>query len=103
MGPARAICKYSSIDANYHYITFDVGNYSTQGDGRTFRHLSLYAKLMSGRLNIPVDIYIPKDFKLPCVIVADDAYPLLKNVLKLYGHKGLNYTEINYNTRVQEQ
>lgn len=89
------------VDANYRFITIDVGNYGKQSDGGTFRYSSLYKCLSTGRLQLPPEQIVPeKDMKLPFVIIADDAYPLLPYLIKPFNGNNISEKQHNYNKRL---
>lgn len=88
-------------DGNYKFITIDVGGYGKQSDGGTFRSSSLYHLLQSDALNIPPDIALPStDIVMPYVFIGDEAYPLLKNLLKPYSRRNLDADTEYFNMRL---
>ncbi|KAJ8885984.1 hypothetical protein PR048_012190 [Dryococelus australis] len=69
------------IDANYRFITVDLGAYGKNSD----RSSSLGKSLVSGQLNIPSDKALPNtDFVLPRVIVGEEAFPLQRHFMRPY-------------------
>lgn len=87
-------------DSNYRFITIDVGGYGKQSDGGTFRTSEVYKMLSDGTLELPEEKCLPlTNKKVPFVFLADDAYPLLQNVMKPYNRESLLPDEEMYNKR----
>ncbi|KAK4879485.1 hypothetical protein RN001_007631 [Aquatica leii] len=86
-----SIVLQALVDANYRFVNIDVGGYAKQSDGGTFKSSPLYKKMVHGSLNIPKNRKLHNsNLKLPYIIIADEAYPLMKNLLKLYSKQDLN-------------
>lgn len=89
------------VDANYRFINIDVGGYGKQSDGGTFRSSALFLYLSEGRLNIPNDCTLPNsDITVPYVMIGDEAYPLLRNLLKPYRRQNLDADKEYFNARL---
>lgn len=89
------------VDANYKFINIDVGAYGKQSDGGTFRSSALFLYLSEGRLHIPEDSTLPNsEITVPFVIIGDEAYPLLTNLLKPYNRQQLNADKECFNARL---
>nr|CAI5842281.1 unnamed protein product [Callosobruchus analis] len=69
-----SIVLLALVDADYRFITVDVEGYGRNSDGGIFRSSQLGKKLLSNQLNLPE----------PKVIVGDEAFPLLRNVMRPY-------------------
>nr|CAH7721904.1 unnamed protein product [Callosobruchus chinensis]CAH7741594.1 unnamed protein product [Callosobruchus chinensis] len=69
-----SIVLLALVDADYRFITVDVGGYGRNSDVGIFRSSQLGKKLLSNQLNLPE----------PKVIVGDEAFPLLRNVMRPY-------------------
>lgn len=96
-----SIVLQALVDANYKFINIDVGGYGKQSDGGTFKASDLYKKLINGTLNLPEDSPLPgSDLFMPFVIIADEAYPLMKNLLKPYSRQDLNADRECFNKRL---
>lgn len=88
-------------DANCRFVAIEVGGYGKQSDGGTFRNSSLFHLMESGRLNIPPDEVLPgTDIVAPYVFIGDDAYPLLRHLLKPYHGRGLTAEQEYFNMRL---
>lgn len=71
------------VDADYRFITVDVGAYGRNSDGGIFRSSTLGKKIIAKNLNIPEDKALPQtNTILPHVIVGDEAFPLMTNVMR---------------------
>jgi hypothetical protein len=80
-----SIVLLALVDADCRFITVDVGAYGRNSDGGTFRSSMLGKVLLAGKLNIPPNKTLPgTDVVLPRVIVWDEAFPLLPNVMRPY-------------------
>lgn len=89
------------VDANYRFINIDVGGYGKQSDGGTFRSSALLLYLSDGRLEIPSECALPNsDITVPHVIIGDEAYPLLPNLMKPYGRQQLDADKEYFNARL---
>lgn len=96
--------KYFSIvlqavsDANCKFIFVEVGSYGKQSDGGIFRNSTLYKAIDNGALSIPEDNCLPSSsIKAPFVFIGDEAYPLLRHVMKPYARKNLDQSKGKYN------
>jgi hypothetical protein len=89
------------VDANYKFLNIDVGGYGKQSDGGTCRSSALFLHLSDGRLNIPNESNLSfSDITVPHVILGDEAYPLLSNLLKPYGRQSLDADKEYFNARL---
>nr|CAH7769437.1 unnamed protein product [Callosobruchus chinensis] len=98
-----SIVLQALVDANYKFINIDVGGYGKQSDGGTFKASALYRKIINGTLNLPEDSLLPNsNLSMPHVIIADEAYPLMRNLLKPYTYPGsqLSTSEKIFNYRL---
>lgn len=92
-----SIVLQALVDANYKFINIDVGGYGKQSDGGTFRSSTLFLYLTDGRLNIPHDTALPNsEITVPYVFIGDEAYPLLRNLLKPYSRHQLTDVDKEY-------
>ncbi|CAH1986674.1 unnamed protein product [Acanthoscelides obtectus] len=99
--------KYFSVvlqavaDANYKFITIDIGGFGKQSDGGTFKASELYQRLSTGQMDIPEAEYLPgTNVKTPYVFLGDEAYPLLRYLLKPFGGRNLPSEQRNFNKRL---
>ncbi|XP_034838224.1 protein ALP1-like [Maniola jurtina] len=91
-------------DANYCFIWIDVGAYGKDSDSGVFKETSLFKKLSENSLNLPEPRSITNNesdaFKLPYVIVADEAFAMTKNLMRPYGGKMLSKEKNIFNYRL---
>lgn len=96
-----SIVLQAVADARYRFITIEVGGYGKQSDGGTFRASSLFQHLQSCTLNIPLQGVLPSTaVEVPYVFIGDEAYPLLKNLLKPYSRQQLDANKEYFNMRL---
>ncbi|XP_012546308.1 uncharacterized protein LOC105841711 [Bombyx mori] len=91
-------------DANYCFIWVDVGAYGKDSDSGVFKETSLFKKLLDNLLSIPEPRSITNNendaYKLPYVIVADEAFGITKNLMRPYGGKMLSKEKRIFNYRL---
>lgn len=88
------------MDADYNFLFVDVGVQGRISDGGVFRQRKLYKLIETKRLNTPETCPLPgRDYFVPSVILADDAFPLTEAIMKPYSgthFKGSPERIINY-------
>ena len=78
------------MDANCKFIYADVGCNGRMSDGGVFRNSTLSKAISTNILNIPEPRTLDDgEIEAPYVIVADDAFPLMENLMKPYHFRGL--------------
>lgn len=82
-------------DANYSFVTIDVGAYGMSSDSSIFKESLFYKKLMNNSVNIPNPklIFTSHFEPMPYVIVYDEAFGLSENIMRLYGGNNLIVTK----------
>lgn len=92
-----AICDYK-----YQFSLIDVGASGRQSDGGVFASSEFGRRMNRGDLNIPDDKKISEGRReLPFIIVGDEAFPLLPNLLKPYPRsRALDVDELVFNYRL---
>lgn len=90
-------------DANYCFVWVDIGAYGKNSDSGIFKNSSLYKKLTERSLDLPE----PKALLiqngqtvLPYVIVADEAFGMMENLMRPYGGRSLTYAKKIFNYRL---
>ena len=93
-----SIVLLALVDANYKFIYADVGCNGRISDGGVFRNSTLSKAISTNLLNIPGPRTLDDgETKAPYVIVADDAFPLMENLIKPYPFRGLSKKQRIYN------
>lgn len=89
------------VNANYEFLFVDVGANGRVSDGGVFSNTAFYEKLVKKDLCIPEPDNLPSTkVKMPYVFVADDAFPLMENLMKPFSKRNLTKEEMIYNYRV---
>lgn len=80
---SHSIVLLALVDSNYKFIFVDVGCNGRISDGGVFSRSALSSALEDNRLSIPDSSCLPgSDVSAPYVIVADNAFPLRRNIMK---------------------
>lgn len=85
-----SIVLMALVDSDYCFLYVDVGAKGRGSDGGIFQNSSLYSALETNSLAIPNNF----------VILADDAFPLKKYIMKPYSRRNLTHAERIYNYRL---
>ncbi|GFN91167.1 protein alp1-like [Plakobranchus ocellatus] len=80
-------------------IDVDVGDFGRHFDGGVLKHSSFGRALYSNSLPIPLDESICGSDPLPYVFLGDEAYPLLRNIMRPFPRRGLDNVRRIYNYR----
>lgn len=91
-----AIC-----DADYKFISIDVGAYGKCSDSSVFKNTKFYEKLTNNELNIPEKRSITETgVPLPFVIVGDEAFSLSEHLMRPYAGRNLTDKKRIFNYRL---
>ena len=91
------------VDANYKFITIDVGSYGKNHDAGVFTQSRFGKALLNGKLNLPPNETLTdaSDLgQLPHVFIGDEAFPLLPNMMRPYGGRGITEEQRIFNYRL---
>lgn len=91
------------VDANYCFISVDIGSYGSCSDSTAFKHSALGQKLEKGQLNLPLKSTLPGDdggTSMPFVLVGDEAFALSDHLLRPYPRRELTQTKKIFNYRL---
>lgn len=73
------------VDAKYRFVVVDCGAYGRNSDGGILSNSKFGQKLQNQTLRIPRNKCLPgTNIVLPHVFVADEAFPLSKNIMRPY-------------------
>ncbi|XP_066596893.1 uncharacterized protein [Prorops nasuta] len=79
------------VDAHCRFICVDIGAFSKNSDGGILAHSAMGKALENGNLNVPKDAPLPGiTTYAPYVIVADEAFPLKRYLLRPYPGRQLD-------------
>lgn len=89
-------------DAFYKFICIDVGGYGHQHDANTLKSSIFYKLLTQHELHIPPmePLTNGNATALPYVFLADEAYPLMENIMRPYPKRSLNEETQYFNDRL---
>ena len=87
------------VDANYKFTIIDTGSYGKNSDGSIFSNSVMGKRLMNNSLGVPADKSLINT-TLPHVIVADEAFPLKRNLLRSFPRENLNLSKKIFNYRL---
>ena len=113
----NSIVLMAVVDADYKFIFIDVGCQGKLPDGAVFRNCEFRKLLDSKSLNLPPPRPLPdlnmgnahddsflegcrNETPLPCVFVADDAFPLDENMMKPFSQTNLTDGKRIFNYRL---
>ena len=91
------------VDAEYCFRVIDVGGYGRTSDGGILANSAFGAALQSGILQLPADLPLPgADHRgpQPHVFVADEAFPLRKNLMRPFPGRNLARERRVFNYRL---
>ncbi|GFT47805.1 protein ALP1-like [Trichonephila clavipes] len=96
-----SIVLLALVDANLKFLYVDVGTNGRVSDGGVWGKSKLRQAITNGDINIPEAAALPGSAsKLPFVIVADDAFPLMPNIMKPYPGSNLSKECLVFNYRL---
>uniref|UniRef100_A0A034WPJ8 DDE Tnp4 domain-containing protein n=1 Tax=Bactrocera dorsalis TaxID=27457 RepID=A0A034WPJ8_BACDO len=82
-------------------IVVNIGAKGSGSDGGVFNECKFNEKLQNNQLNIPPNRpLLNREKEIPFVIVADDAFPLQKHIMKPYSKRNLTMPEKIFNYRL---
>ncbi|KAM4027492.1 uncharacterized protein ACNLHF_023212 [Anomaloglossus baeobatrachus] len=93
-----SIILMAVVNANYKFISVDVGINRRVSDGGVFKHTTFGQRLLKSKLNLPQS---QSNFdQLNFVFLVDEAFPLQKNLLRPYPQSALNPARRIFNYRL---
>ena len=100
--------KYFSIvlmavcDASYNFVLVDIGAYGSQSDGGIFRNSVFGQRLENDLLELPTPqpLFGTAHPDFPFVFVADEAFPLLCNLMRPFLGENADHLKKIYNYRL---
>nr|XP_054590582.1 uncharacterized protein LOC129154665 [Nothobranchius furzeri] len=97
---SHSIVLLAVVDAHYMFRVIDVAGYGRNSDGGILSESPLGKHLKAGTLSIPVDTTLQDSEHLgpmPHALVADEAFPLQRHIMRPYPGKNLERNKRCYN------
>lgn len=91
------------VDADYCFISIDVGAYGASSDSNIFKQTHFYKRLQNNLLHVPRPEVLPGDKNgrpIPFVLVGDEAFALSEHILRPYPQRNLNIPKRVFNYRL---
>ena len=89
------------VDGNYQFLYVDVGAEGRNADGGVWEKCSLRKAIDKEQLNIPIAAKLPNfERATPFVVIADDAFPMGKHLVKPYSRRQMNHSQRVFNYRL---
>lgn len=84
-----SIVLLAVVDANYQFLTVDIGSYGKEGDAGIFRKSQIGKEIYGDKFQFPPPRLLPysKNTILPYVILGDEAFQLHTHIMKPYPKK----------------
>ncbi|XP_036318934.1 putative nuclease HARBI1 [Rhagoletis pomonella] len=95
----NSIVLLATCDAFYKFTYIDVGAYGSEGHANIFKNSTFGSRILNDQLPFPADTII-NGKKVPHFIVADDAFPLNKRIIKPFSKKSMTKEERIFNYRL---
>lgn len=81
----HSVILLAVVNANYEFISIDVGSYGHNCDSTIYKDSNFGKKLMDGNLGIPSpDMYPGSSTKGPFCLISDEGFPLHRNIMRPY-------------------
>ncbi|RVE67428.1 hypothetical protein OJAV_G00102880 [Oryzias javanicus] len=100
-----SIVLLAVVDAFGRFRLIDVGDYGRTSDGGILANSTFGQALRCGKLNLPPDCPLPgaeHRGPLPHVFVADEAFPLRRNMMRPFPGRGLTRERRIFNYRLSQ-
>ncbi|XP_069830296.1 uncharacterized protein [Dendropsophus ebraccatus] len=99
--------KYFSVvlmavaDANCRFVAIDVGAYGSTGDSRVLQTSQIGQQILRAGVTLPRAEPLPgSTYPYPFVMVSDEAFPLMPNLLRPYPRRDLDTRKRIFNFRL---
>ena len=98
----HSIVLLAVADAQYNFVVVDIGAYGSQSDGSVFANSVLGSMVKQRLLPFPKNKELPgtRSCALPYVLVGDEAFPLLPNLMRPFPSDSLTDEKRIYNYRL---
>ncbi|XP_069820334.1 uncharacterized protein [Dendropsophus ebraccatus] len=89
------------VDSTYRFLAIDVGSYGSTGDSRALLRSEFGRRILLDHVTLPPPTPLPgTTHPAPFVMVGDQAFPLLNNLLRPYPRRGLDERGRVFNRRL---
>ena len=96
-----SVVPQGTVDANYKFITVDMGGFGKQSDGGTFLASDLFSFIDRKIISFPEPDFLPHSkVTAPYVMLRNEAYPLPSYLMKPYERNSLTDRRRNFNQRL---
>lgn len=96
-----SIVLMAVVDAGGKFLVIDVGGFGSCSDGGIFQETTFFKLLSADRLHLPEPSTIPNtNIELPYMFVADEAFALMKNVMRPFPRRSLDDGKRIFNYRL---
>ncbi|XP_066461945.1 uncharacterized protein [Eleutherodactylus coqui] len=96
-----SIVLMAVADAHSKFVCIDVGAYGSTGDSRVLRTSQIGMQILRDGVTLPAPQPFPgTTHPVPFVMVSDEAFPLMPNLLRPYPRRGLNARKRIFNYRL---
>lgn len=95
-----SVVLFAVVNANYEFIYIHMGTNGRISDAGIWKETGLCKRLESNKLNIPHPLYFPEIGCMPYVFIGDEAFPLMKNLMKPYAQRNINIEQKIFNYRL---
>lgn len=98
---SHSIVLMAICNANAEFIYVDVGKNGRVSDGGVWGNSPISAHIESGTAGLPNDAVLPNsDRSLPYIFMADDAFPLHRQIMKPFPHRQQSKNERMFSYRL---
>lgn len=96
-----SIVLMALVDSNYRFLYVNVGAQGRISDAGIFNNCKFFHAMLKNELGIPCPEVLPgTDITLPYMVVADDAFPLTKNIMKPFSRRSTEISQRIFNYRL---
>ena len=91
------------VDAEYRFISVEIGSFGSNSDGGIFAASQFGKNLEGNNLDLPEDKVIensPEIGAMPHVFIADEAFPLKRNIMRPFPGRNLDNASTIFNYRL---
>jgi hypothetical protein len=94
-----SIILMAVVDADYCFISVDIGSYGSSSDSHVLQHSNFGRRLQESELRVPENQRLPNNTgpAMPFVFIGDEAFALSEHLLGPYRRKNLNFVKRIFN------